>query len=155
MGRLGLERRPTDLAKLQAVAAVGQAYLIEAYDRTFRRRGHHAAQVLLTAEDLDDRTRYLNVRNTILMLLEYGAVPVVNENDTVATDEIRYGDNDRLAAQVAVDAFHQDDGRVSDQPDNHEHLPQDLRRRIRGHDEDHRVGAGRDLHQRTDPRCAA
>jgi glutamate 5-kinase len=102
MGRLGLDRRPTDLAKLQAVAAVGQAYLIETYDRVFRQHGHHAAQVLLTAEDLNDRIRYLNVRNTILTLLEYGAVPVVNENDTVAVDElaITFGDNDRLAAMV-------------------------------------------------------
>jgi glutamate 5-kinase len=102
MGRLGLDRRPSDLAKLQAVAAVGQAYLIETYDRTFRRHGRHAAQVLLTSEDLNDRTRYLNVRNTILTLLEYGAVPVVNENDTVAVDElaITFGDNDRLAAMV-------------------------------------------------------
>ncbi len=102
MGRLGLDRRPSDLAKLQAVAAVGQAYLIEAYDRTFRQHGHHAAQVLLTADDLDNRTRYLNVRNTILSLLEYGAVPVVNENDTVAVDELAttFGDNDRLAAMV-------------------------------------------------------
>jgi glutamate 5-kinase len=102
IGRLGLDRRPTDLAKLQAVAAVGQAYLIETYDRVFRRHGHHAAQVLLTSEDLNDRTRYLNVRNTILTLLEYGAVPVVNENDTVAVDElaIAFGDNDRLAAMV-------------------------------------------------------
>lgn len=102
LGRLGLDRRPNDLAKLQAIAAVGQAYLIEAYDRTFRRHGHHAAQVLLTADDLDNRTRYLNVRNTILSLLEYGAVPVINENDTVAVDELAtaFGDNDRLAAMV-------------------------------------------------------
>jgi glutamate 5-kinase len=102
MGRLGLDRRPDDLARLQAIAAVGQAYLIETYDRTFRRHGQHAAQVLLTAEDLNNRTRYLNVRNTILMLLEYGAVPVVNENDTVAVDELAttFGDNDRLAAMV-------------------------------------------------------
>ncbi len=102
MGRLGLDRRPGDLARLQAVAAVGQAYLIEAYDRTFRRHGHHAAQVLLTADDLANRTRYLNVRNTILSLLDYGAVPVVNENDTVAVDELAttFGDNDRLAAMM-------------------------------------------------------
>jgi glutamate 5-kinase len=102
LGRLGLAQRPPGLAQLQAVAAVGQAALIEAYDRTFRQYGRHAAQVLLTAGDLDDRTRYLNVRHTLRALLEYGAVPVINENDTVAVDELAatFGDNDRLAAMV-------------------------------------------------------
>jgi glutamate 5-kinase len=90
------------LAELQAVAAVGQSHLIEAYDRGLRAHGRHAAQVLLTADDLDDRTRYLNVRNTIRTLFEFGAVPIINENDTVSTDELRttFGDNDRLAAMV-------------------------------------------------------
>jgi glutamate 5-kinase len=102
MSQLGLKQRPTDLAQLQAVAAVGQTKLIEAYDRTFRRHGMHAAQVLLTADDLHDRQRYLNVRNTLLTLLEFGAIPVINENDTVAVDELMttFGDNDRLAAMV-------------------------------------------------------
>ena len=102
MGRLGLERRPVDLAQLQAVAAVGQAHLIEAYERTFRRHGHHAGQVLLTADDFNHRTRYLNARNTLLTLLEFGAVPIINENDTVAVEELHttFGDNDRLAAMV-------------------------------------------------------
>ncbi len=102
LSRLGLDRRPSDLAHLQAIAAVGQTHLIETYDRTLRKHGRHAAQILLTAEDLDDRTRYLNVRNTILTLLEYGAIPVINENDTVAVDElaVTFGDNDRLAALV-------------------------------------------------------
>ncbi|MGE0759051.1 MAG: glutamate 5-kinase [Pirellulaceae bacterium] len=102
MSRLGLKERPTDLAKLQAVAAVGQTKLIEAYDRTFRKHDRHAAQVLLTADDLNDRKRYLNVRNTLLTLLEFGAIPVINENDTVAVDELltTFGDNDRLAAMV-------------------------------------------------------
>ncbi len=102
MSQLGLRERPRGLAQLQAVAAIGQAKLIEAYDRTFRRFGRHAAQVLLTADDLDDRTRYLNVRNTLLALIAYGAVPVINENDTVAVDELMatFGDNDRLAAMV-------------------------------------------------------
>jgi glutamate 5-kinase len=102
IGQLGLARRPTEIAQLQAVAAVGQAKLIETYDRTFRKHGRHAAQVLLTADDLNDRTRYLNVRNTLLTLLEFGAVPIVNENDTVAVDELMatFGDNDRLAALV-------------------------------------------------------
>lgn len=102
LGQLGLARRPTNLAELQAVAAVGQSHLIEAYDRGLRAHGRHAAQLLLTAEDLDDRTRYLNVRNTIRSLFEFGAVPIINENDTVSTDELRttFGDNDRLAAMV-------------------------------------------------------
>ncbi|MEE8451872.1 MAG: glutamate 5-kinase [Thermoguttaceae bacterium] len=102
MGRLGLKRRPEDLAQLQAVAAVGQSALVEAYERALRRHDCHAAQVLLTAEDLDNRTRYLNARNTLLALLKLGAVPVINENDTVAVDELQttFGDNDRLAAIV-------------------------------------------------------
>jgi len=102
MSQMGLAARPADLAKLQAVAALGQTKLIELYDRTFRKHGRHAAQVLLTAEDLDDRTRYLNVRNTLLALLEYDAIPIINENDTVAVEELAttFGDNDRLAALV-------------------------------------------------------
>ncbi len=102
MSQLGLARRPVDLAKLQAVAAIGQAKLIETYDRTFRKHGRHAAQVLLTAGDLDDRQRYLNVRNTLLALLEFHAIPIINENDTVAVEELAttFGDNDRLAALV-------------------------------------------------------
>jgi glutamate 5-kinase len=102
MGLLGLAERPRDLARLQAVAAVGQASLVQAYDRAFRAFGRHAAQILLTAEDLNDRTRYLNVRNTILALFEFGAVPVINENDTVSVEELQttFGDNDRLAALV-------------------------------------------------------
>jgi glutamate 5-kinase len=99
---LGLKSRPLDLAKLQAVAAVGQTHLIQTYDRTFARHGRRAAQVLLTIEDVDDRIRYLNVRNTLHSLLDFGAVPIVNENDTVSVDELKttFGDNDRLAAVV-------------------------------------------------------
>jgi glutamate 5-kinase len=102
MGRLGLTKRPAELARLQAVAAVGQSHLMECYDRGLRTHGRHAAQLLLTAEDLDDRTRYLNVRNTIRTLFEFDAVPIINENDTVSVDELRttFGDNDRLAAMV-------------------------------------------------------
>jgi glutamate 5-kinase len=102
MGRLGIKRRPSDLAQLQAVAAVGQSALVEAYDRNLRLHGHHAAQVLLIADDLDNRTRYLNIRNTLLTLLELGAVPIINENDTVSVEELQttFGDNDRLAAMV-------------------------------------------------------
>ena len=102
MGRLGLKKRPTDLAHLQAVAAVGQTMLVEAYERSLEVHGRHAGQVLLTAEDLEHRTRYLNARNTLLKLLEIGAVPIINENDTVAVEELQttFGDNDRLAAIV-------------------------------------------------------
>ena len=102
MGALGLTQRPRDLDHLQAVAAVGQSRLVETYDRSLRAFGRHAAQVLLTADDLDDRTRYLNVRNTLRTILEYGAVPIINENDTVSVEELQttFGDNDRLAAMV-------------------------------------------------------
>jgi glutamate 5-kinase len=102
MGLLGLKQRPRDLPHLQAVAAVGQSYLVQTYDRALRSFGRHAAQILLTADDLDDRPRYLNVRNTLLTLLEYGAVPIINENDTVSVEELQttFGDNDRLAAMV-------------------------------------------------------
>lgn len=102
MGQLGLHRRPQSLDQLQAVAAIGQSYLVQAYDRALRSHGLHAAQILLTAQDLEDRTRYLNVRNTILALLKFGAVPIINENDTVSVEELQttFGDNDRLAALV-------------------------------------------------------
>ena len=102
MSELGLSKRPSDLARLQAVAAVGQTKLIEAYDHTLRQHGHHAAQVLLTASDLHHRASYLNVRNTLLSLLQLKTVPIINENDTVAVDELMktFGDNDRLAALV-------------------------------------------------------
>jgi len=102
LGQLGLKRRPRDVAHLQAVAAVGQSHLIQTYDKALQRHGRHAAQLLLTADGLHERSRYLNVRNTILNLLEYGAVPIINENDTVSTEELQvsFGDNDRLAAMV-------------------------------------------------------
>jgi glutamate 5-kinase len=100
MGQLGLKLRPDSLPKLQAAAAVGQSFLIRAYDEGFRRHGRHAAQLLLTHEDFDSRSRYLNMRNTLTALFDYDAVPVINENDTISVDEIRFGDNDRLAAMV-------------------------------------------------------
>jgi glutamate 5-kinase len=102
IGRLGLKQRPADLAHLQAVAAVGQSRLIESYNRALEAHGRHAAQILLTADDLNDRMRYLNVRNTLLALFQYGALPIINENDTVRVDELQrnVGDNDRLAAMV-------------------------------------------------------
>jgi glutamate 5-kinase len=103
VGRLGLPGRPTDLATLQAVAAIGQTHLIQVYEQTFAEHGRVAAQVLLTASELDDRVAYLNTRNTLRRLLELGAIPIINENDTVAVDELKttFGDNDRLAGMVA------------------------------------------------------
>lgn len=100
--RLGLERRPRAVPRLQAASALGQARLHAAWDEALGREGVIAAQVLLTATDLQDRVTYLNVRNALTTLLRARAVPVVNENDATATDEITFGDNDALAAQVAV-----------------------------------------------------
>ncbi len=100
LGILGLKKRPDDLPHLQAAAAIGQAHLIRQYDDCLRKFGYHAAQLLLTANDFKQRHRYLNVRNTLHTLFEYGTLPIVNENDTVSVDEIRFGDNDRLAALV-------------------------------------------------------
>ncbi len=98
MARLGLKKRPESLHELQAAAAVGQMGLVQAYETAFKAHGFHAAQVLLTHEDVSDRGRYLNARGTLKTLLAFGVIPVINENDTVATDEIRLGDNDTLAA---------------------------------------------------------
>jgi len=100
MKRLGWARRPNAVHELQAAAAVGQMGLVQAYESRFQAHGIHTAQVLLTHEDLSNRKRYLNARTTLRTLLELGVVPVINENDTVATDEIRVGDNDTLAALV-------------------------------------------------------
>lgn len=101
MARMGWAQRPKSLHELQAAAAIGQMGLIRAYEICFRKRGIHAAQILLTRDDLTNRERYLNARSTLLSLLRHQVVPVVNENDTVATDELRFGDNDTLAALVA------------------------------------------------------
>ena len=98
--RLGWATRPSAVHDLQAAAAVGQMGLVQAYERCFAGHGLIAAQVLLTHEDLADRQRYLNARSTLTTLLELGVVPIINENDTVATDEIRFGDNDTLGALV-------------------------------------------------------
>ena len=103
-GALGLPMTELTLEQSQAAAAVGQIQLAHAYDRALSEHGLRAAQVLVTLEDSADRRRYLNSRATLEQLLKLGAVPIVNENDTVATDEIRYGDNDRMAAQIAVTA---------------------------------------------------
>ena len=100
IARLGWKKRPKAVNELQAAAAVGQMGLVQAYESIFRTHGLHAAQVLLTHEDLADRTRYLNARTTLRTLLELRVVPIINENDTVATDEIKFGDNDTLGALV-------------------------------------------------------
>lgn len=101
MLRLGLRERPQGLAQLQAAAATGQLDVALMWDAALRKHQLHAAQVLLTHEDAADRQRFLNARNTLRALLDWGVVPVVNENDTVANDEIRFGDNDTLAAVAA------------------------------------------------------
>ncbi len=101
MTRLGLEERPETLSELQAAAAVGQMGLVRTWEDAFKRFSTHTAQVLLVHDDLLNRKRYLNARNTLKALLNLGVVPIINENDTVATDEIRFGDNDTLAAVVA------------------------------------------------------
>ena len=101
MSRMGWRSRPHNLNELQAAAAIGQMGLVRAWEACFQRFDLHTAQVLLTRDDLDDRSRYLNARSTLRTLLELGVVPVVNENDTVTTDELRFGDNDTLAALVA------------------------------------------------------
>ncbi len=102
LGELELEARPTTMPALQAIAAVGQGRLIRMYKQAFRRRGRRVGQVLLSREDMEDRGRFLNTRNTLRALLRYGCVPIINENDTVCVDEIRYGDNDFLAAHLAT-----------------------------------------------------
>ena len=101
MERLGWSTRPTSLHQLQAAASVGQAALIQAYEDFLRRGNVHGSQVLLTHEDLQDRQRYLNARATLRILLEMGVIPIINENDAIASAEIRFGDNDTLAAMVA------------------------------------------------------
>lgn len=98
--RMNLSQRPSNLNELQAMAAIGQMRLVQTWENAFAKHGLHAAQVLLTHEDVHDRQRYLNARGTLRALLGYGVVPVVNENDTVATKEVRLGDNDTLAGLV-------------------------------------------------------
>ena len=100
--RLKLPRRPRTIPEKQAAAAVGQSYLMAAWEQAFRHHGLQVAQVLLTGGDLADRRRFTNAQNTLATLLDHGVVPVINENDTVAVDEIRVGDNDTLSATVAV-----------------------------------------------------
>ena len=100
MQRLGWTRRPQAMHELQAAAAVGQMGLVQVYETCFREHGLHTAQVLLTHADLADRQRYLNARSTLRTLLALGVIPIINENDTVVTDEIKFGDNDTLGALV-------------------------------------------------------
>jgi len=100
MQRLGWKTRPHRMHQLQAAAAIGQMGMVQVYETCFREHGLRAAQVLLTHADLADRQRYLNARSTLLTLLELGVIPVINENDTVVTDEIKFGDNDTLGALV-------------------------------------------------------
>lgn len=102
VGKLSLNERPTDMATKQAAAAVGQCELMYAYDKLFSEYNHTVAQILLTGLDLEDPTRYHNIKTTINRLLELKVLPVINENDTVNTDEISVGDNDTLGAIVAV-----------------------------------------------------
>ena len=101
MQRLGWKKRPVEVNELQAAAAVGQMGLVQMYENCFSQHGLHTAQVLLTHEDLTDRKRYLNARSTLKTLLDLRVIPIINENDTVVTEEIRFGDNDTLAALVA------------------------------------------------------
>lgn len=101
MKKLGLRERPRDIKLKQAAAAIGQSNLIWTYERSFGEYGRKVAQVLLTRDDFADRKRYINAKNTLLTLLSYEVVPIINENDTVATDEIKFGDNDYLASLVA------------------------------------------------------
>ena len=100
--RLGIPRRPSSTPEKQAMAAVGQGILMQTYEKLFAEYGLNVAQVLLTKEDVTNGKRYENACNTFNMLLEYGVIPIVNENDTVATEEIEFGDNDTLSAYVAV-----------------------------------------------------
>ena len=102
VGKLALKERPKDIPTKQAAAAVGQSELMDTYDRLFSEYHHTVAQILLTGDDFEHEDRLTNFRNTILRLLELGAIPIINENDTIATDEIKVGDNDTLSAMVAV-----------------------------------------------------
>lgn len=101
MQRLSRTQRPSALHELQAMAAIGQMGLVQVYETAFQRFGLHAAQVLLIHDDITNRERYLNARSTLRTLIDFGVIPVINENDTVATEEIRFSDNDTLAAMVA------------------------------------------------------
>jgi glutamate 5-kinase len=102
LGAMGVRVRPTDTPSLQAAAAVGQALLMKLYGDLFKKRGRICAQILLTWDDLNTELRRRNARNTMNVLLQRGVVPIINENDTIATEEIKFGDNDKLSAMVAA-----------------------------------------------------
>lgn len=102
LGKLGLEDRPSEIGKLQAMAAVGQGLLMQVYEKYFAKHGQTVAQLLLTKEDFTDPRRLQNLKTTLHHLLHWGTIPLINENDTVATEEIKIGDNDLLAAYVAI-----------------------------------------------------
>src|ERR1700738_572650 len=100
---MGLPQRPKDLPSIQACAAIGQSRLMRLYETLFQRHGLHVAQLLLSHQDIESRTRYQNARNTLERLLRFrNVIPVINENDSVAVEELRFGDNDRLSAEVAI-----------------------------------------------------
>ena len=101
MGLLGMKKRPWGLPEQQACAAVGQGYLMKTYEKFFKKKSFHTAQILLTWEDIREKRRYLNAENTLHTLLGKRVIPVINENDTVSVDEIKFGDNDKLSALVA------------------------------------------------------
>ncbi len=101
MEKLGLKRKPSDIRHKQAAASVGQSTLMWAYEKGFSKHGRKVAQILLTRDAFYDRVRYINAKNTILTLLDYGIIPIINENDSVAIEEIKFGDNDQLASLVA------------------------------------------------------
>ena len=102
VGKLNMAERPKDMPTKQAAAAVGQCELMYVYDKLFQEHNHTVAQILITGEDLEDQTRHDNFTNTLMRLLELGALPIINENDTIATSEIAVGDNDTLGALVAA-----------------------------------------------------
>ncbi len=102
MGKMNLDKRPKTIPEKQAVAAIGQGILMQLYEKLFSEYGQIVAQLLLTKSDMDDRRRFLNARNTLVTLLRLGVIPIINENDTVAVEEIRFGDNDTLAALVGT-----------------------------------------------------
>jgi glutamate 5-kinase len=105
LAKLGLKKRPTDYKKLQALASVGQIILMSLYQEEFNKQGLDIGQILLSADDTKDSTRRANIRNTLEVLIEKGIVPIINENDTVAIEELRYGDNDKLSGLVSLLLF--------------------------------------------------
>ncbi|MBU2455746.1 MAG: glutamate 5-kinase, partial [Proteobacteria bacterium] len=100
--KMGMERRPDEIPKRQAISAIGQSGLMNAYEKSFAQNDKKVAQILLTGEDLNNRKRYLNARNTLHTLIEWKVVPIINENDTIMVEEIKLGDNDNLAAMITL-----------------------------------------------------